>query len=266
MQVTHVLRGEDHIANTPRQILLLNALELKVPQYGHLPLIVGEDGAPLSKRHGSSSVNDVREAGYLAPAITNYLARIGHGCDAPELLDFDQLAANFNLDKLSKSAAKFDIIQLMYWQKIAVQALDTENMWRWLGASVSGQVPLAEQDQFIKTIKANIEFPGDALAWAKVFFHDKIEFDETSSTAIREAGEQFFVEAETAVLKYGTDIKQVLAEMKQTLGVSGKKLFMPLRAALTGRVDGPEMANIAEMLGQKKMQHRLSNAFKEVVK
>ena len=78
----------------------------------------------------------------------------------------------------------------------------------------------------------------------------------------RLAGEQFFVEAENAVEKYGTDMKLVLADMKQTLGVSGKKLFMPLRIALTGRTDGPELASIAEILGQKKMQHRLSQAFK----
>lgn len=262
MKVTHVLRGEDHIANTPRQILLLNAMDLPVPHYGHLSLIVGDDGAPLSKRHGSSSVNDIREAGYLPQAIMNYLARLGHGCDVPELLDFDHLSEHFVLEKLSKSPAKFDMTQLMYWQKTAVQSLDADTMWRWLGESVSGQVPLAQKDLFIKVVRGNIEFPEDALGWAKIFFHDKITFDEISTTAIREAGEQFFVEAENAVATHGTDIKKVLDEMKATLGLSGKKLFMPLRAALTGRVDGPEMVNIAEILGQEKMQHRLSRAFK----
>lgn len=262
MKVTHVLRGEDHIANTPRQILILKTLGLSVPHYGHLSLIVGDDGAPLSKRHGSSSVNDIREAGYLPQAIMNYLARLGHVCDVPELLDFNHLAEHFVLEKLSKSPAKFDTTQLMYWQKTAVQSLDFENMWRWLGESVSGQVPLAQQELFVKVIRGNVEFPEDALRWAKIFFHDKIEFDDVSSAAIRDAGEQFFVEAELAVGKYGTDIKQVLDDMKKTLGLSGKKLFMPLRAALTGRVDGPEMVNIAEMLGQEKMQHRLSRAFK----
>jgi glutamyl-tRNA synthetase len=262
MQVSHVLRGEDHIANTPRQILLLKTLELPVPFYGHLSLIVGEDGAKLSKRHGSSSVHDIREAGYLPLAIMNYLARLGHGCDSQELLDFNHLAEHFNLEKLSKSPAKFDTTQLLYWQKVAVQQLDDETMWRWLGERVRGQVPLAEQANFVKTVRANVEFPDDALIWAKIFFHDKVEFDSVSSAAIRAAGEQFFVEAEQAVAKYGTDIKQVLADMKSTLGVSGKLLFMPLRAALTGRVDGPEMAQIAEMLGKEKMQHRLSRAFK----
>jgi glutamyl-tRNA synthetase len=264
MKVTHVLRGEDHIANTPRQILLLQAMDLSLPQYGHLSLIVGDDGAPLSKRHGSSSVKDIREAGFLPQAIMNYLARLGHVCESQELLDFNHLAEQFVLEKLSRSPARFDTTQLMYWQKTAVQGLDAENMWRWLGESVSGQVPLNMQDLFIKVVKGNIEFPEDALKWAKIFFHDKIDFDEASAAAIRDAGEQFFVEAENAVTRNGTNINAVLEEMKTTLGLSGKKLFMPLRAALTGRIDGPEMANIAEILGQEKMQHRLSRAFKVV--
>ena len=262
MKVTHVLRGEDHISNTPRQILLLKTLELPIPTYGHLSMIVGDDGAPLSKRHGSSSVHDIRVAGFLPQAIVNYLARLGHGCDAQELLDFDHLSEYFVLEKLSKSPARFDTTQLMYWQKTAVQSLDPDSMWRWLGEMVRGQVPAKDQDLFIKVVRGNIEFPEDALKWAKIFYHDRVDLDETSATAIRDAGEQFFVEAELAVGRHGTDIKSVLDEMKKSLGLSGKKLFMPLRAALTGRVDGPEMVNIAEILGQKKMQHRLSKAFK----
>ncbi len=112
-----MLRGEDHISNTPRQILLLKALGLRIPQFGHLSLIVGDDGAKLSKRHGSSCVADIHEAGFLPEAIMNYLARLGHGCDVDTLLDFNSLAEHFVLEKLSKSPAKFDMTQLMYWQK-----------------------------------------------------------------------------------------------------------------------------------------------------
>lgn len=124
MEVSHVLRGEDHLPNTPRQILILKTLNLHEPQYGHLSLIVGDDGSPLSKRHGSFSVNDIRDKGYLSIAIMNYLARLGHTCDTQELLDFDHLAPHFHLEKLSKSAARFDLSQLMFWQKTAIQALD----------------------------------------------------------------------------------------------------------------------------------------------
>lgn len=262
MKISHVIRGEDHVANTPRQILLFKALELAVPHYAHLSLIVGEDGAPLSKRHGSYSLNDLRESGFLAIAIINYLVRLGHGCDLHALLSFDQLAEHFHLDKLSKSPARFDISQLMYWQKTAVQALDIPSAIRWLGEEVMCQVPESKIPFFIETVQSNIEFPADALEWAKIFFHEQVVLTDETQHIIKEAGEQFFVEAALAVDKYGTELPAVLSDMKQTLAVNGKKLFMPLRVALTGKIHGPELADIAELLGTEKMKHRLGRAVK----
>lgn len=261
MKVSHVIRGEDHLSNTPRQILLLKTLNLPIPQYGHLSLIVGEDGAPLSKRHGSFSLHEMKSQGYLAIALLNYLARLGHACETPLLLPFDQLADYFQIDKLSRSPSRFDTIQLLHWQKMAVQALDAALFWRWLGESVHAQIPEKKRDVFVKTIQVNVEFPHDALLWAKIFFHDVIVYDARAKQIIHDAGEQFFVEAENAVDKYGIDLKLVLDEMKQTLGVSGKKLYQPLRIALTGRSHGPELQPIAELLGQTKIKHRLSKAF-----
>lgn len=262
MKVSHVLRGEDHLANTPRQIMLLQALNLSVPHYGHLSLIVGDDGAPLSKRHGSFSLHEMRHTGFLPIAIINYLARLGHTCDTQELLPFDQLAHHFHLDKLSKSPARFDVTQLMYWQKLAIQKLTVDEIWHWFGHSVQDQVPESSRELFAKTIAANVDFPVDALEWAKIFFHEHVHLQSDEKEILRDAGEQFFVEAELAIDKYGIDLTQVLAEMKQTLSVSGKKLFMPLRLALTGRMHGPELTHIAELLGPKKMKHRLSQAFR----
>ncbi len=262
MEISHVLRGEDHLANTPRQIMLLTILNLSIPKYGHLSLIVGDDGSPLSKRHGSFSVHEMRAKGFLPIAIINYLARLGHTCDTQELLPFAELAKHFQLDKLSRSPARFDPVQLMYWQKLAVQSLDIPAVWRWLGETIQNTVPENMRQLFAETIKANLEFPEDAAIWAKIFFHENVQLDEMEADIVREAGEQFFVEAELAVDKFGMDLPAILAEMKQTLGVQGKKLFMPLRAALTGKAHGPELAQIAHLLGAKKMKHRLSRAFK----
>ncbi|MBV9576931.1 MAG: glutamate--tRNA ligase, partial [Gammaproteobacteria bacterium] len=250
MKVSHVLRGEDHLANTPRQILIFKSLGLPVPYYGHLSLIVGDDGTPLSKRHGSFSVDQLRAQGYLPLAIINYLVRLGHVCDNQALLSFETLADYFYLEKLSRSPARFDVSQLMYWQKNAVLALTTTELWRWLGEHVENQVPLSMRDIFAEIIKANIEFPDDALMWAKIFFHENVLIEGNELNIIRDAGEQFFVEAELAVEKYGTELPLILTDMKQTLGISGKKLFMPLRIALTGKSHGPELGHIAELLGQ----------------
>lgn len=262
MKISHVLRGEDHLANTPRQIMLLQELNLPVPHYGHLSLIVGDDGSPLSKRHGSFSVHEIREQGYLPQAVINYLVRLGHTVEAQDLLDFRQLAGHFYLEKLSRSPARFDLSQLLYWQKTAVQAMDIPSIWNWLGEHVANQVPESLRSLFAETIRANIAFPRDALMWAKIFVHETVHIDPEEMQIIREAGEQFFVEAEQAVDKYGMDLDKVLADMKASLGVSGKKLFMPLRVALTGKTHGPELAQIAQLLGLKKMKHRLSQAFK----
>jgi glutamyl-tRNA synthetase len=178
------------------------------------------------------------------------------------LLPFEQLAAYFYIEKLSRSPARFDVNQLMYWQKMAVQQLDDTHLWRWLGDKVVSQVPESMQPLFAATIRANIEFPQDASLWAKIFFHDHVPIESDEMQIIREAGEQFFVEAEQAVDKYGINLKPILDDMKQSLGVSGKKLFMPLRVALTGKTHGPELAQIAELLGQEKMKLRFGSAFK----
>jgi glutamyl-tRNA synthetase len=150
----------------------------------------------------------------------------------------------------------------MYWQKMAVQSLDVTGVWRWLGEHIENMVPETSRNLFAQIIKMNIEFPHDAALWAKILFHDHAPIDESEANIIREAGEQFFVEAELAVEKYGIDLAAILAEMKQTLGIHGKKLFMPLRVALTGKTHGPELAHVAELLGTQKMKHRLSRAFK----
>lgn len=263
MKVSHVLRGEDHLANTPRQLMLLRALGLHEPQYGHLSLIVGEDGAPLSKRHGSFSVSQFKDEGFLAIAIINYLARLGHTSDdIQHLLSFDALAPHFHIEKLSKSPARFDVSQLMFWQKMAVQALDNTALWRWLGEHIQAMVPESAQALFIESVKANIEFPRDAKHWAEVFFHDHAPLNDEAKNSIKEAGEQFFVEAELAFDKFKLELPSVLDEMKNTLSVNGKKLFIPLRMALTGQAHGPELIKIVQLLGLKKVKSRLSQAFK----
>lgn len=261
MEVSHVLRGEDHLANTPRQLMILQALGLPQPDYGHLSLILGDDGAPLSKRHGSYSLQELHETGYLPQAILNYLARLGHGSDSPILCDFDQLAEHFYLEKLSRSPARFDKTQLLYWQKMAVQALTIPEFWHWVGGEIENQIPESLQTLFAETVKTNVAFPHEVSVWARNFFHDNVILGEEESTIIRQAGEQFFVEAELAVDQFGIDLDLVLQEMKKTLGLSGKKLFTPLRAALTGKIHGPELGAIAKLLGSKKIKHRLSKAF-----
>ena len=120
MEVDLVLRGDDHLSNTPRQIALLEALELALPQYAHVSLFTGSDGAPLSKRNGSLSINDLRDIGYLPIAVANYLSRVGHTMSGNDLLDLNDLANSFEIKNISSSPSKFDMDQMLFWQKKAV--------------------------------------------------------------------------------------------------------------------------------------------------
>lgn len=260
MEVTHALRGEDHLANTPRQLMILQALNMRAPQYGHLSLIIGEDGAKLSKRQGSFNLHDLREQGFLSPAVMNYLARLSHAYDDPHLLSFDELAEKFHLEKLSRAPARFDYHQLFHWQKEAVMKLDHEAVWLWLGDELKKQVPVASQELFIELMRQNILFPNEAKKWINIFFGDEISVSADHITILKEAGEDFFIAAQQAIAKQGENLKAVLDELKTILNISGKRLFMPVRIALTGEQNGPELAAIATLLGAEKMQQRFAKA------
>ncbi len=257
MGVTHVLRGEDHLSNTPRQILLLQALQLDIPHYAHLSMIVGPDGAPLSKRHGSRSVHELRESGYLPEAVINYLARLGHHYESNELLGFDDLAAGFDLIHLGRSPVRFDNAQLQHWQQLALGRTDTDELWAWMGCKVHEKAPDAQRGAFVQAVRHNITLPEHALLWARILFDDHLELSQTAREVIAHAGHEFFQHAAAAFRKYPDDFKALAHEVKTLTGKSGKTLYQPLRAALTGELDGPEMAHILPLLGVERTGRRL---------
>ncbi len=255
MGVTHVMRGEDHLTNTPRQIMILQALELAVPQYGHISLILGDDGAPLSKRNGSKSVVELREQGYLPSAINNYLARLGHFYENTEFMSMDELSAQFDLSKLSSSPARYDASQLDYWQKLAVAELTDEAFAEWVKEYITAIDNAEQQALFIATIRPNCVFPKDAQHWDEMMNAQQLTFDADMLNVLQSAGEAFFVQALAAAAET-SEFKSIANSVKEQLGVKGKQLFQPLRVALTGQLHGPEMANIVKLLGTEKVQQR----------
>lgn len=257
MGVTHVLRGEDHLTNTPRQIMILQALDLPLPGYGHIALIVGADGSPLSKRHGSRSLKELREMGYLPEALQNYLARLGHHYPNNEFMGLAQLAAEFSANALGKAPARFDQAQLSYWQKQAVHQLDTESIWNWLGKEVHALVPADKKSSFIEVVQANACFPEEGLQWAKILFTDPLVLDDEAKQVLQQVDPQFWIVAAQAVESHGVDFKAIGQQLQEKLSVKGKALFHPLRMALTGRSDGPEMVKLFELLGVEKIRQRL---------
>ncbi|HXH04099.1 MAG TPA: glutamate--tRNA ligase [Candidatus Competibacteraceae bacterium] len=258
MGVTHVLRGEDHLTNTPRQILLLQALDLPVPRYGHISMILGHDGSPLSKRHGSRSLAELRAAGYLPGALNNYLARLGHSYEQdPGWLELDGLAAGFDLTRLGRAAARYDQAQLDYWQGEAVARLDDEALWAWMGQAVHAQVPVERRAAFLAAVRPNVRFPADARFWAERLFAAELEPDAAGRAVLETAGPVFFEHALAAYDAHGANYPALIETLKARTGAKGKALFMPLRVALTGEMHGPELARILALLPEPLVRQRL---------
>jgi glutamyl-tRNA synthetase len=264
MGVTLVLRGEDHLTNTPRQILLMQALGLKVPEYAHIALVVGQDGAPLSKRTGSKSVQELREQGFLALAVNNYLARLGHTFESNAFMDVAALAVDFDIARLHKAPAHFDPQHLLHWQREAVQAATSDTLWGWMAAAIGDVVPEADRNRFVEAVRGNILFPADARHWAEVIYSAGREPAAGARASAQAAGEEFFDFVRRALEKYGADFKAVSQMVKQDTGLSGKALFQPLRAALTGELDGPEMAKLLPLIGMERAHRRIENILKNL--
>ena len=257
MKITDVLRGEDHLANTPRQLLLLEALDLPAPRYGHLALIVGSDGGPLSKRAGDLSLRELRAAGYLPEALLNYLARLGHAYERDVWMGPDALAVGLSPEHLGRAPARYDETQLLHWQTEAVQHAAAERLWAWMGTAVRERVPVDLSEEFIAAIRSNVRFPADALFWAERLFGADLARSADSEAVIAAAGPEFFVHALAVYDRHGAAYQPLVDELRQRTGAKGKSLFMPLRAALTGETHGPELARILALLPPKSVRHRL---------
>ena len=158
MGVDLVLRGDDHLSNTPRQIALLESLDLSLPRYAHVSLFTGSDGAPLSKRNGSLSISDLKEMGYLPIAVSNYLSRVGHTMNDNDLKTQKELADSFETKNISSSPSKFDLDQLLFWQKKAVDNLTIDECASWLSGNLDDLPPSVQERSFIELIR-KYKFP-----------------------------------------------------------------------------------------------------------
>jgi glutamyl-tRNA synthetase len=260
MGITAVIRGDDHLANTPRQILLLEALGLPVPRYGHLPLLLDASGAPLSKRAGAVSLHQLRCRGFLPGAICNYLLRLGHVCDRDGWLELEEAPAHFSLAGASRSPAHFDEAQLLHWQREAILRASTEELARWLGSRLERLPDLERRQAFIEAVRGNLMFPEDADLWLLVIDGEDLAPDARSASELRGAGEPFFARAGEAWARCAPDFKAWTRATTEATGRKGAALYMPLRAALTGRTHGPELAPIVALMRPGSVERRLAAA------
>jgi glutamyl-tRNA synthetase len=248
MGVTHVLRGDDHLTNTPRQLMLLDALEMRRPGYGHVGLLVGADGAPLSKRHGSTSVQDFRGRGFLRAALLNHLFRLGHTSDVDGWLPADDMPAHFRPEHLGRAAARFEESQLLHWQKETLQRMSAAEIRAWLGSE--------DSTEFVELVRHNVVLPADAAPWTAVVRGELPPLGQDQERVIAAAGPEFFAAAAAAFDQSGPDLGALTKLLKERTGRKGADLFMPLRVALTGQAHGPELAPLLKLMPPETVRRR----------
>jgi glutamyl-tRNA synthetase len=252
MGVTHVLRGEDHLSNTPRQRLLLEALALRPPLYGHVSLLVGDDGTPLSKRHGATGVRELREAGYASQAVCNHLFRLGHSTPLNQMLSAPQMAAAFDLAHLQRAPAHFELAQLRHWQSEWVHGLTAGEARDWLKPILPPDLTPEQAAAFVAAVLPNIVLAEDARLWQQIIFGEALSYEEPALLTAREAGPEFFTAAANAISD-----RADIGVLRTATGRKGAAFFMPLRAALTGRLHGPELAPLLAAMPAERVRARL---------
>jgi glutamyl-tRNA synthetase len=258
MGVTHVLRGEDHLTNTPRQLLILAALGLPAPRYGHVSLLVGNDGAPLSKRHGDPSLRYYRERGYASESIANHLFRLGHSTSEHGFLSLEQMAAVFDPTHLGRAPARFDEQQLNMWQKEWVNRISVEVAQQWLAGILPAGLDDSAAHAFVAAVLPNVVLPEDARGWADVVFGDLPPLATDDEQVVRSAGASYFSAAANAAAAHDNDLKAIVDAVKAATGKTGAALYKPLRLALTGRSHGPELAPLLKAMPPGKARERLA--------
>jgi glutamyl-tRNA synthetase len=251
-RITHVVRGEDHISNTPKQLLVFQALGATAPRYAHLPLLHGPDGKKLSKRHGAASVQELRDAGYLPEAVNNYIALLGTGF-APdeEFFTMAEMAERFRLDRVSKSPAVFDEQKLRHMNGQHLRALSTEQLTERLEqftgrSGLGGAVEISREK--IQTLAdfwplAGFLFDGpadDPKAFAKVIGSDGGRETLSQARAALAELEPFSVEA----------IEGALREVVERTGVKPGQVFQPIRVAIAGTTVSPGIFETVALLGR----------------
>jgi glutamyl/glutaminyl-tRNA synthetase len=273
MKVTHVIRGEDHLSNTPKHILLLEAMGLEAPQYGHLPLIHGPGGEPLSKRLESVSVREFRRKGYLPHALANYMALLGWSPgDNREIFTWKELQQVFDLARVGKSASIYDPHKLDWVNGEHLRALTDEEFCRAALAYLKEQKLLKHDETAVHKIlpvfKDNIE-RFEQLPDRLKILDDDFSYENQALLASAEAREIF--EAGIAILnEVGADLKPApplefepfMDTLKKRVKAKGKNLFMPLRVALTGAEHGPELKRIFPVFGTERVRERFERALK----
>jgi glutamyl-tRNA synthetase len=256
--VTHVIRGDDHVSNTPKQLVVLEALGAEAPVYAHVPNVFGEDGRKLSKRHGAVSVDEFREAGYVAPALMNFLALLGWAPDGETtIMNRDELVERFSLERVGRSPATFDYAKLDWMNGLYLRALDRDAYADTVLAYVREQGldwPDDDVRAMAPIVQEKVGRLGEIPGFAGFLFHDV-------EPAPRDLDRRLLLAARTALESIDTwsapDIEAALKRLCEELGEKPRTVYAPIRVAVTGSRVSPGLYESLEALGRERSLERL---------
>jgi len=272
MGITHVIRGEDHLSNTAIQLMLYGAFEYDPPAFAHHALILGRDHKKLSKRHGAVAVREFRAQGFLPEALINYLSLLGGSfAGAREVLSADEIIGAFSMDRVGKSGAVFDEGKLRWLNSIYIRNARPEDLLarsfpflREAGLDCESVDP-AWLRSVLEALRPNLATLADIGDYLDIFVEEKFRVLPEAATILGATESKKVLTALADALggtgeKDEADFQTVMAAVKRVTGLSGKRLFMPVRAALTGRLSGPELDRVFAVLGREVMLRRLQRA------
>jgi nondiscriminating glutamyl-tRNA synthetase len=270
MRISHVIRGEDHLSNTIRQMMVYEAFGWELPKFAHISMILGTDKRKLSKREGASSVKEFIDLGYLPEALVNFISLLGWSpSDGKEIRPIAEIVADFELERLGKSPAVFDDEKLRWMNAEYIRAMDINELAKRIRPFVekAGFNQDAQGSEwFLKvlaTIRGNLILLSDVGQHLEIYYGDRFQFeaDAKQMIASEEAKKVITTFREEVVKHNGVDSEATLATIQNTVkektGVKGKNLFMPMRASVTGKLHGPELKLVLPLLGAKETLRRI---------
>lgn len=277
MDITHVIRGDDHLSNTPRQILLYQTFGFSIPKFAHIPMILGKDKARLSKRHGATSVVSYRDMGYLPEAMVNYLSRLGWGHGDQEVFSREELIGKFSLGAVNKNPAVFDIEKLNWLNGQYIRKALPERIADLALSDLKRAIPkTAEMERTkegmehivraIRCVQDRINVITDVPSLTSYFFSDSIEYeadarskylnDRSVATTLSKLRDGLLKAEPFNKHNIEAVFKNLASEMNAKLGA----IIHPARAALTGRTESPGIYDVVETLGKKTTLKRIDDA------
>lgn len=269
MKITHVIRGDDHINNTPRQINMLKALHAHLPIYAHVPMILGDDGKRLSKRHGAVSVIQYAELGILPEALLNYLVRLGWSHGDQEIFSREEMVKFFSLEKLNKSAASFNTEKLLWVNQHYLKTLPIDHIIPALQYAFEKAGVNTEEGptltKVISGLRERVKTVAEMVEKSLCFFKPEITYEPDAAAQYLKVDtlpilRHLFEEFETVFTWDAIQLHQVVKKAMETLGLKMPQIAQPLRVALVGNTTSPPIDITLELVGRERCLARLKEA------